>query len=39
MFKIPQLPELPKHQIYQESKSNFSFDILVDENGIAEYII
>ncbi len=32
-----QMPDLPNHQIYAESKSNFSLDVLVDENGIAVY--
>ncbi|NOU46517.1 MAG: sensor histidine kinase [Bacteroidales bacterium] len=36
-LECPQITELPRHQIYAESKSNFSLDILVDENGFAEY--
>ena len=36
-LECPQIKDLPTQQIYKDSESNFGFDILVDENGIAEY--
>ncbi|MCX6236984.1 MAG: sensor histidine kinase [Bacteroidia bacterium] len=36
-LECPQINNLRKHQIYLEATPNFSFDVLVDEKGIAEY--
>jgi len=36
-LECPQIEELPKHLIYEESTANFSLDVLVSEDGIAEY--
>lgn len=36
-LKCPQFEELRTSPVYTDSTANFSLDILVDENGIAEY--
>lgn len=36
-LECPQIDELPKHLIYEESQPNFSMDVLVSEKGIVEY--
>ncbi len=36
-LECPQIENLRKDRIYEESKPNFSFDVLVNEDGIADY--
>ena len=36
-LECPQIDDLPKYLIYEESTPNFSLDVLVSEEGIVEY--
>ena len=36
-LECPQIEDLPKHLIYEESTPNFTLDVLVSEQGIVEY--
>jgi len=36
-LECPQIDELPKHLVYEDSQPNFTMDVLVSEKGIVEY--